>query len=132
MSETSGETRRAFLLAELHRRFLADPGSVEPGWREVFESLDEGARAWLAGIRDPDPAPAHSPGGTPSASAADSVAAMALIRAYRQRAPLEFLLSRLEAHSEAVFRRRFSLDSRIFALARRGYFFLRSGAATHG
>ena len=89
MSTGSGETRRAILLAELYARFRESPGSVEPGWREVFLNLDEGARAWLDSAGRAEPAPHRPAVGATVGSAADSVAAMALIRAYRQRGHLE-------------------------------------------
>ena len=77
-------------VAELYRGYLRDPGSVEPGWREVFRDLDDEARGWLEslnGARAPGAAPA--PPTDARAAALDSVRALMLIRAYRVRGHLE-------------------------------------------
>ncbi|WP_173426251.1 2-oxoglutarate dehydrogenase E1 component [Sphingomonas hengshuiensis] len=102
----------------LYRRFKADPASIEPGWRQWFEGLENTAQgpswanprwplfetdALTAGL-DPtqmEPAPAKPKGGAlakpaaPAASeadiaraAGDSIRAMLLIRTYRVRGHL--------------------------------------------
>ena len=77
-------------LAELYRKWRVEPGAVSPEWRDIFSRLDAGAQAWLeqtgrvAAMRAPSTAP---PDGEQFAR--DSMAATALIRAYRFRGHLE-------------------------------------------
>jgi 2-oxoglutarate dehydrogenase E1 component len=86
---------RARALAELYRGYLRDPGSVDPGWRDVFRDLDEGARSWLEsldGVRATAlEVPAERPAIAEDArrAALDSVQALMLIRVYRVRGHLE-------------------------------------------
>jgi len=86
---------RARALAQLYRGYLRDPGSVDPGWRDVFRDLDEGARSWLEsldGVRATAlEAAAERPAIAEDArrAALDSVRALMLIRVYRVRGHLE-------------------------------------------
>ncbi len=93
---------RSQLLAGQYRRFLEDPDAVDPGWREVFDQLDDGARAWLKELQGPAggsaPSPEASPGADGNRAAADSIAAIMLIRAYRMRGHLEAWLDPLGLH----------------------------------
>jgi 2-oxoglutarate dehydrogenase E1 component len=86
---------RARALAELYRGYLRDPGSVDPGWRDVFRDLDDQARRWLESL-DGVRAPAAEAPAAPTAlaedarrAALDSVRALMLIRVYRVRGHLE-------------------------------------------
>jgi 2-oxoglutarate dehydrogenase E1 component len=93
-------------LADLYRRYVADPASVDAGWRGVFDALDDPARAWLEGAPatievSPRPRPtvaagrpetadsSRSPAGDALSAAWDSMHALMLIRAYRVRGHLE-------------------------------------------
>jgi 2-oxoglutarate dehydrogenase E1 component len=82
-------------LAELYERYSSEPGSVEPEWQAFFGSMDQGARALLSGLRGGDSRPKAA--GAPASAAPsgahdaahDSIRAMALINAYRNRGHLE-------------------------------------------
>ncbi|MGD2217212.1 MAG: 2-oxoglutarate dehydrogenase E1 component [Gemmatimonadales bacterium] len=92
----SGRTNSSELaVAELYRRYLRDPDSVDPGWQEVFSRLDEEAREYLESL-DGALAPAGAPSepaaaiaGEARAAALDSIRALMLIRSYRVRGHLE-------------------------------------------
>ncbi len=109
-------TRDSFLyagngvfIAELYRRFSADPNSVDPSWRGFFAALGDGERevmdemsgaGWargrsqVIGLPDAVAAPsAKAAPGAPSvqqlrAAALDSIRAMMLIRTFRSRGHL--------------------------------------------
>ena len=80
-------------VAELYRGYLADPGSVDPGWQAVFRDLDPEARGWLEslsnGASPTAPAAVPSLGEDARTAALDSVRALMLIRSYRVRGHLE-------------------------------------------
>jgi len=138
MSSRLEEDRRSFLygsnagfIAELYRRYLENPASVDPSWAQFFRDLQDDAaslRGELQGAswapRRPlsGPAPAEAPADgdgheAPAAAAAeeirratlDSLRAVMLIRAHRVRghliAALDPLgLERREYHPELDYR----------------------------
>ncbi|MEE8500941.1 MAG: 2-oxoglutarate dehydrogenase E1 component, partial [Kiloniellales bacterium] len=105
-------------IADLHARFLDDPGSVDPSWQGFFREMDEDGRAVIEELRGASWAPkAAPPDGDGAAEEAavdtaaavaegitagaaitaadvraatvDSIRALMLIRAYRVRGHLE-------------------------------------------
>ena len=84
---------RAQQLATSLRQNLDAPESADSAAREFFERLDDGARAWLLSLSEPDTSRAASAAPAPSAggesAARDSIGAITLIRAYRVRGHLE-------------------------------------------
>jgi 2-oxoglutarate dehydrogenase E1 component len=92
-------------LVDVYRRFSADPGSVEPAWRDLLQSLDAEARSWLAARATavPEPvraAPAPQPVRGARSAALDSMRALMLIRAYRVRGHLIANLDPLQLNPE--------------------------------
>ncbi len=106
----------AAVIADLYSKFLADPSSVDQGWKSFFGDLEEDARSLLTGMNGASapgaaaPAAAPSPvvgatnGVTPTggitpadvrAATLDSIRALMLIRAYRVRGHLEAKLDPL-------------------------------------
>ncbi len=96
-------------IAELYRRFSADPNSVDPSWREFFAALGDDDRAMIAemsgapwargrsqviGLPEAIAAPLGKPAAAAPtvaqlrAAALDSIRAMMLIRTYRSRGHL--------------------------------------------
>ena len=106
----------AAFLADLYARWIADPVSVDPSFRELFSALNDESRGVLADASGPSWAPRRfafgngedttAPNGhavpadsTPveqvRAAAHDSIRALMLIRAYRVRGHLEARLDPL-------------------------------------
>ncbi len=87
MSTRIGPSAQA--VAQLYRGFLEQPGSIDPKWRDVFEHLDDGARAWLESLDGARMAKAPTLAADSRQAALDSVRALMLIRAYRVRGHLQ-------------------------------------------
>ncbi|WP_282605048.1 2-oxoglutarate dehydrogenase E1 component [Pelagibius sp. Alg239-R121] len=100
----------AAVIADLYSKFLANPGSVDEGWKSFFGDLEDDARNLLTGMNGgAAPAAAPVPAGvtngvmpaggiTPAdvrAATLDSIRALMLIRAYRVRGHLEAKLDPL-------------------------------------
>ena len=94
----------AHKVAELHQRFVSDPGAVPPAWQRFFRDLDDGAASLLDALRRGDAIPqargaAAAPAGAPSADARqaahDAIRAFSLINAYREHGHLEARLDPL-------------------------------------
>ena len=66
-------------IADLHARFLDDPGSVDPSWQGFFHELGEDGRAVIEELRGASWTPKTAPldGDDAAAEAADSTAAVA-------------------------------------------------------
>ncbi|MCH8002277.1 MAG: 2-oxoglutarate dehydrogenase E1 component, partial [Proteobacteria bacterium] len=66
-------------IADLHARFLDDPGSVDPSWQGFFRELGEDGRAVIEELRGASWTPRAAPldGDGAAAEAADSTAAVA-------------------------------------------------------
>jgi 2-oxoglutarate dehydrogenase E1 component len=113
----------AAFIAGLYARFLADPDSVDAGWRRFFTELGDDAAALQAERAGPSWAPTLPPvvngEAVPAAArpdadalrraAADSIRALNLVRAYRVRGHLEADLDPLgleprRQHPELDFR----------------------------
>ena len=111
----------AAFIADLYARWVADPGSVDPSFGELFASLNDEARAVLTDAMGASWAPRHYDTGgaaeTPAREAAggaaaedgaaaamirkaaeDSLRALMMIRAYRVRGHLEAQLDPLGLH----------------------------------
>jgi 2-oxoglutarate dehydrogenase E1 component len=96
----------AAFLADLYARWIADPGSVDPSFATLFESLNDEARAVLSEAHGASWAPrrvaeAEAAAAPPPsaeqvrAATKDSLHALMLIRAYRVRGHLEAKLDPL-------------------------------------
>jgi 2-oxoglutarate dehydrogenase E1 component len=87
------QVSRAQQLAASLRQNLDAPESADSPSRELFERLDDDARAWLLSLSEPDTSRGTSAAPAPAAGgesvARDSIAAITLIRAYRVRGHLE-------------------------------------------
>jgi 2-oxoglutarate dehydrogenase E1 component len=104
----------AAFIADLYARWVANPGSVDPGFAELFAALNDESRAilednsgaswapraWTFG--EPEPAKPVAKGAAPPASAEqvraatkDSLRALMMIRTYRVRGHLEAKLDPL-------------------------------------
>src|SRR5438105_2109930 len=106
MTELNGTTflsgANAEFIAELHRRYLEDPASVDKSWRQFFAEFSDDAAAidaeragpsWarpLPPILGPETGPPVAVNGAAvQQAAADSIRALNLIRSYRVRGHLE-------------------------------------------
>jgi len=100
----------AAVIADLYTKFLADPSSVDEGWKSFFGDLEDDARNLLTGMNGvaasaATPAAASVANGVVSegtftaadvrAATLDSIRALMLIRAYRVRGHLEAKLDPL-------------------------------------
>ena len=102
----------AAFIADLYAKWVADPGSVDPSFGELFASLNDEARAVLTDAMGASWAPRHydvgdgesvarvaPPSGASAAdirkTAEDSLRALMMIRAYRVRGHLEARLDPL-------------------------------------
>ncbi len=105
----------AAFIADLYARWATDPRSVDPSFAELFEAMNDEARAVLTdasgaswapnqySVAEPEPATPAAKGraaaGVPveqvRAAALDSLRALMLIRAYRVRGHLEAMLDPL-------------------------------------
>ncbi len=107
----------AAVIADLYSKFLADPASVDDGWKSFFGDLEDDAKSLLTGTNGASAPGAAAPaaaaptagnGAMPDAVAAgvitsadvraatlDSIRALMLIRAYRVRGHLEAKLDPL-------------------------------------
>ena len=93
---------KALELATAYRRHLASPDSTDASSLELFERLDDDARAWLVSLAEPGGAAAAAPAESDaSAAARESIRAMMLIRAHRVRGHLEANLDPLELAAKA-------------------------------
>ena len=112
-SDPSGPGASAEVVAQLYRRFVESPDSVDAAWRGFFADLDEDARSYMAGLAglaadgggaagEGVAAVAQGVAGDRALSAEDirnatldSIRALMLIRAYRVRGHLEASLDPL-------------------------------------
>ena len=105
----------AAFIADLHAKWVANPGSVDPGFADLFAALNDEARAVLTDAAGASWAPRHYSFGEPEvpkpngradraagvpaeqvrAATLDSIRALMLIRAYRVRGHLEAQLDPL-------------------------------------
>ena len=105
----------AAVIADLYSKFLANPDSVDQGWKSFFGDLEEDARNLLTGLNGASAPGAAVPAAVPAALGAtngvtpaggitpadvraatlDSIRALMLIRAYRVRGHLEAKLDPL-------------------------------------
>jgi len=106
LGQSLGLGPNAEVLAELYRRFLEAPDSVDTAWRGFFSDLDDEARSLVAGVAGIDGDGASGPGSAAAvalgvagdrdltaddirSATLDSIRALMLIRAYRVRGHLE-------------------------------------------
>ncbi len=96
MASSAPGNRNTEELAQLYGRFAAGSENVPPAWRNLFESLDARARAWLEdrSVRAAPSTRAPAKQGVAAArdghsAARDSMRVMMLIRAFRLRGHLE-------------------------------------------
>ena len=89
----------AVFIEELYNQYQTNPNSVDASWRELFQQAGGGAEnpSWvkqknrIIGTVDPDALPVKKPAnqnvepGSNSSAAVDSIRALMLIRAYRER-----------------------------------------------
>ena len=105
----------AAVIADLYSKFLANPDSVDQGWKSFFGDLEEDARNLLTGLNGASAPGASAPAAAPAvlgatngvtpaggitpadvrAATLDSIRALMLIRAYRVRGHLEAKLDPL-------------------------------------
>ena len=97
MTDSSISGSNAEVITSLYQRFLADPQSLDQGWRSFFQDLDDDARGLVADLNGNGTAAVAAgvagnrnlTAGDIRSATLDSIRALMLIRAYRVRGHLQ-------------------------------------------